>query len=62
MENLYLERCRYRASRKYYILWRLLFIVGIQGLLGYKDVKATMGYTHVLNQGPKGMRSPVDEL
>ncbi len=34
----------------------------IQELLGHKDVKTTMIYTHVLNQGPKGVRSPVDVL
>lgn len=26
-----------------------------------KDVKTTMIYTHVLNYGPKGVRSPIDE-
>jgi len=34
----------------------------IQELLGHKDVKTTMIYTHVLNQGPKGVRSPMDEV
>ena len=33
----------------------------IQELLGHKDVKTTMIYTHVLNRGPKAVRSPVDE-
>ena len=33
----------------------------IQELLGHKDVKTTMIYTHVLNRGPKAVRSPLDK-
>jgi site-specific recombinase XerD len=32
----------------------------IQELLGHQDVKTTMIYTHVLNRGPKAVRSPLD--
>jgi integron integrase len=34
----------------------------IQELLGHRDVATTMIYTHVLNRGPLGVRSPLDTL
>jgi integrase len=34
----------------------------VQELLGHRNVNTTMIYTHVLNRGPSGVRSPIDVL
>lgn len=34
----------------------------IQELLGHQDVRTTMIYTHVLNRGGRGVRSPLDTI
>ena len=34
----------------------------IQELLGHRSVRTTMIYTHVLNRGGRGVRSPLDSL
>jgi integrase len=37
-------------------------ILTIHELLGHRDVSRTMIFTHVLNQGGRGVGSPLDQL
>jgi site-specific recombinase XerC len=43
-------------------MFETLVIRTVQELLGHREVTTTMIYTHVLNRGPAGVRSPADRM